>query len=83
MAVLSCPRDDSEATQEDERGSHDGTVLCSLRCPVANVAAIVLLPEPDSPITTITDGSFLCASEVECEFDVNGFVDTGGREFTI
>jgi hypothetical protein len=83
VGVLSCLRDDSEATQEDERGSHDGTVLCSLRCPVANVAAIVLLPEPDSPITTITDGSFLCASEVECEFDVNGFVDTGGREFTI
>ena len=55
VGVLSCLRDDCEATREDERGSHHGTVLCSLKCLAANVSAIVLLPEPDSPITTITD----------------------------
>ena len=72
VGVLSCLRDDCEATREDERGSHYGTVLCSLKCLAANVSAIVLLPEPDSPITTITD------SEVECEFGVKVSVATVG-----
>ena len=73
VGVLSCL---SEATREDERDSHDGTVLCSLKFLAANVSAAVLLPEPDSPITTVTDGSFLCASEVECEFGVRFSVAT-------